>query len=205
MSLHAALRRSHWPAILFSANMVIFILFLILQSVFHPGIRMTAKMELFSPLLIGAFSPLAAYLISPFRFHLLFRSSITFEKWTVSFVTFMALLWTIVYIRIEDTIPGGSMSALPLAILTIAAVSAPFAEEILFREAFPSLFGNYPHYAGHLISAVFFAASHLPASLYMGFLYLLAALFLSVLRMNTESLLYPFIAHALANVISLYV
>jgi len=205
LDLKNKIGRSHWPSLLFTAGMIFFIFALILHTLYHPNISISRRMEFFSPLFLGSCAPLAAYIIPPYRLHMLFQFNISFEKWSLSFVTFIVLLWLIVYIRLEETLPAANLSWLSLAILTAAAVSAPFAEEIFFREAFPSLIGNYPHYAGHLISAALFGLAHLPVSPNMGLLYFISALFLSVLRMNTDSLLYPYATHSMANVISLYV
>ncbi|MDH5656226.1 MAG: CPBP family intramembrane metalloprotease [Spirochaetia bacterium] len=205
LNLHNSLRRDRKPAVLFTVLMVLFSSVLILHNILFSNLNLIKRVELFMPLFLGACSPLAAYLIPAYRLRILFSINLTYEKWAFTFITFLALLWIIIYIRIEETLPAGNLPFFSLIILSLAAVSAPFAEEILFREAFPSLIGKYPYYTGHLVSSVFFSIAHLPVSPYMAFLYLLSALFLSILRVNSDSLLYPWAAHSTANLISLYI
>ena len=81
---------------------------------------------------------------------------------------------------------------------------APLLEEIFFREMVPASFGSAPHLAGHLLSAVLFGAAHLPAGETMGLLYFVAALLLSTLRISSDGLLLPFLVHASANGVTLF-
>lgn len=204
-SLLHSIRPLQAPLWFFSVFMILFTVLLLIHSALKPGISFSNRADLFSPLFLGAFAPLSAYFIPAFRFRYLFRMEFSFEKFTLVFVTFFILIWLIIYIRLEEKDFAVHKDALTFLILGLAALSAPFLEEIFFREMLPSLFGRPPYYAGHFISALLFGAAHFPLSPYMAVLYFLSALFLSALRLNTDSLLMPWIAHACANFMSLMV
>jgi membrane protease YdiL (CAAX protease family) len=204
MSVLRSLRRPAWPLNLFVGALILFAALLAAHFSLFPDFSNRARINLFTPLLIGAFGPLFAHTLPGYRLRLLFRLPADPTEWIAGFVTLIALLWTLAYIRIEGVSSPLRAAPLTMSIFLIGAITAPLLEEIFFREMIPASFGSAPHLAGHLLSAVLFGIAHLPAGETMGLFYFVAALLLSTLRISSGGLLLPVLVHAIANGVTLF-
>lgn len=193
-------RMSPWPLLLSVAGAALFGILFVLHMAFVDK-PMEVRLQYFQYLFLAVLAPGSLYLIKPYRLRALFWRTLQPEQLAGAFFAYLALVWLLAFIGFEQrsAVPIDRPDPLSLAILCLAAVAAPLLEENLFRELMPSLFGASPHYIGHLISALLFGFAHLPSSyaMYAGFV--AAALLLSGLRLHSEGLLLPFLAHAGAN------
>ena len=193
-------RQSTWPAFLSFALGVLFFGLIVLHFVQRPGLPLWIRAELFTPLFVAALAPLSLYLLAPYRSRELFRPTFNWEKTAAAGLASLGLLWILFEIRVDGGIAFlFRPDSLSWTILFLGGLIGPVAEEVVFRELLPSLFGGAPHYAGHFASALLFAAAHVPDSPTMFFLHVLAALILSGLRLNTDGLFWPTVVHATAN------
>ncbi len=196
-------RRARWPLAVSAAFAVLFGILFPVHVLWKPGFPMDLRILLFQPLFLAIFAPLSLYLLSPIRLRSLFAAGPRFSTALMTLLVFLFLLWALAFIGVEQRKGGAvaSLDVLATIIFVVGAVAAPLLEEVLFRELFPGLFGRLL-YVGHLFSAALFAVAHLslgPWSVNMFLWYLFAGLALSALRIYSEGLLAPFVAHALAN------
>lgn len=169
----------------------------------EPRIGWMGLAVVLTPLVLAACGPLSLLLVRPYQarslFHLRFRAL----PWVLTVLCSLGLIWVLSFIGFEDKLRPHLHGAL-LVFVVIGVAGAPLLEEVFFREVLPSIFGRSPHYLGHMLSALLFAAAHLPDSFNMGFLYFAAAAALSALRVETDSLFYPVLAHSAANAAMLF-
>ncbi len=196
----AEVRHGGLPAVFFTIGMLAFAVLFLLHLELAPNVGLLVRYQVFTPLFFGAVSPLACYLIPAYRLRNLFNIEIDPQSAAITFLALLGLIWTLVFIGLAETGPRFTATGLTLLILCAGAATAPLLEEIGFREVLPGMVGRPPHYPGHLLSGLGFAAAHVPSSLEMFALYLIAALFLSTVRLQTEGLLFPVLVHGLANV-----
>ncbi len=190
-----------FPALLCLLGFCILGAGMVLQLVTDPGMSINLRIQIFSPLFLGAVSPLALYFLPAYRIRFLFRFPKELPEVLYAVACFIGLLWTLTFIGRLDRSAVYHPSGWTLFFLCLGAASAPLLEEVLFRELLPSMIARPPHFFGHALSAALFSISHLPGDLETASLYVMSALFLSVLRIQTEGLLFPFLAHAAANVV----
>ncbi|MCB1308451.1 MAG: CPBP family intramembrane metalloprotease [Leptospiraceae bacterium] len=195
------LKRSSWPMICSMVGMILTGFLFIAHLITQPDIADTTRLALFQAPILGSLAPLTLYLLPPYRLRILFQPRASLETIIVMFFCTLGLIWTLVYIGFEDVLPAQSsrLDRFSFAILFLGAISAPLLEEIVFREFIPTLLGPAPHYAGHLLAIILFAIAHLPSTYTMFGLYLLAAGFLAVIRIQSETLFYCLLSHAIAN------
>lgn len=173
------------------------------HMVLGPMMSIQLRISVFTPLVFGVISLLVIQMIPPYRLRQLFDPRPDeFPTLFFAGIGFLGLLWTIYSIQLETDLrfmyrPDG----LTLAIILAGAATGPVLEELLFREIFPGMLGKPPHYVGHLISAILFAAGHLPDTPVMALLYFISALILSSVRWLTDGLFYPVVLHSMANVV----
>ncbi|MBE7439800.1 MAG: CPBP family intramembrane metalloprotease [Spirochaetales bacterium] len=165
----------------------------------HFSMSPLTRWTLFTPWIFASLAPLALYFLPAYRARLLFRWQIDATGILTTFAMSIALIWTLAFIGMQDKGPVMKLTGIHFWILASGAVTAPLLEEILFRELIPGMVGRSPHFAGHILSALLFTALHLPSTLLMGWLYFMAAALLALIRIQTDGLLYPLLAHALAN------
>jgi len=198
-------RRPVWPVYLFGIGLVAFVAVFSIHTAMFPQLLFFRRAELFSPLMSGLFSFLFLLLLAPHRLRILFRLPLRFEEWGLTLLVFIGLIWIIASIRLEETLFTLRIDRFSTVILFTGVVTAPLLEEIFFREMLPSVFGPPDSLIpGHLISALLFGLAHLPTGGTMALLYGMAALLLSTLRINTGRLSFPYLAHAAANGVTLF-
>lgn len=164
-----------------------------------PGMSLTTRSTLLTPLFLGVVAPLTLYLLRPYQLYLLFRPVLTFRATGTAVVTFVVLLWTLYFLDVEQ----GSHLRLDWfsqILLLAGAFGAPLLEEIIFRELIPGFLGRPPHYFGHFVAMTAFALFHFPLSAAMFALYFIAAFALAEVRIQSDGLLYGTLAHAMANI-----
>lgn len=196
------LRVSHGglPVQLFLISIVIVGAVFLLHRLAVPSFPDYLRLRLFTPMILGAMSFLTFYMVPPYRLYPLFRPNLDRTEILAVPVAFVGLLWTLTYIQFESDMsriyhPRG----MELLILMTGAIWAPLLEEILFREAIPSMFGSSDKLIGHIPSMIFFSLAHLPSTWDEALLYFIAGAFLSMLRYLTGGLFYPLIIHGAAN------
>ena len=199
---------SPFPFMLFGFMSLCFIALFFLHVQKYPALSIMSSAVIFTPLFLGVFAPLSLYLLPQYRLRILFRPALSPESLVVSFVSFLGLLFCLVFIGLENRalspVKGAwTPAGFSFFIYCLGAITAPLLEEVFFREVIPSLFGAPPHYVGHMVGATLFALAHIPGSTSMFLYYLVAALFLAVVRQQTGGLLYPLLVHSLANLTNL--
>ncbi len=187
------------PVLTFVAGMVVSGATVILVRQAEPRVGWLSLAAILTPLLLTAAGPLALLLLRPYQARTLFRFRAELLPWVLTAVCAVGLMWVLSFIGFSDRTPPRLPSAI-LIFVVFGAAGAPLLEEIFFREIIPSIFGKSPHAFGHVVSALLFAAAHMPDSVGMGFLYFAAAAALGALRVETNSLGYPVLAHSTANV-----
>ncbi len=181
-----------------------FLLFLI-HFIRFPHFSWDLRMGIFSPLLLGMAAPLLAAVLPAWRLRILFRFRTGMESLIYLLPGFLGTLWIIAFIRMtEPSVILWKPDGFSLFVLFLGAISAPLLEEIFFRELIPGLFGKSPHWLGHIISALLFSAAHIPSGAEMSVYYFLSGLLLSVIRIGTGRLAYPFLLHSIANGIMVF-
>ena len=193
-------KRPLFPAALGILGTVAWIALLIFHSAKYPQ-KELLRFYLFQPLLLAAFAPFSLYLLDNLERKLYFRLDARPSSLFVSLLGFTAL--TMLLASINQDLPfARSPDRFHLTLLVIGVAIAPLFEEIAFRQWLPSKIGLDPHWAGHAISALVFTVLHIPTTLdpEMATYYYLCGATLSLLRIQTDSLLWPFLAHAAANV-----
>lgn len=189
----------HWPVLAFFTAALLFVALFVLHSWKLPALPVNTRILIFSPLLLGTFAPLSFYLLPNYRLRALFRLSLDPETLAISFFSFLGLIWTLFEINWAGAVSYGRPSGLTLLVLALGAACAPLLEELFFRELVPATMGKPPYYAGHLLGSALFALSHVPGSGKIFFYYMIAGLFLSLVRVRSGGLLYPVLIHSLAN------
>lgn len=184
-----------------AALLALTVLLAIVHAIQQPDRSFLYLLSLFGPLLIACSAPFFFYRIPLYRRIGLFAPTGFFY----ALPAFVALLWLLFSINTVTALPTTRLPALEMGILSLGALLAPLFEELFFREILPSAIGRFPHFAGHLGSAFLFAVLHLPVDGWQFLLYLMAAATLSLLRIVTDSLLWPVVVHSAANVTSLWV
>lgn len=192
-----------WPA--WTSLAILSVLFASIggQRFLYPNLRLDLAVDIFTPMFIAAAAPLTVYFVKPPLVRLLLTPSTDFSGAFLTLVAALGLVWALT--AIGEIIHGNYYTPPGFLIVVFYAggAIAPFLEEMLFRELIPGVIGRAPNYAGHLISAVFFALSHLPDRILVFILYVTAGLILSALRLQTGKIIFPYFAHASANVILL--
>jgi len=157
------------------------------------------RWTLFTPWVFASLAPVALYFLPAYRLPVLFRWQLDATGLITTFTMTIALVWTLAFIGLEEKGLTMKLTGIQFFILATGAMAAPVLEEILFRELLPGMMGRAPHLVGHMVSALVFTALHLPSSMLMAWLYFMAAAFLALIRIQSEGLLYPVLAHAFAN------
>ncbi|MBI38374.1 MAG: hypothetical protein CMF59_02150 [Leptospiraceae bacterium] len=194
-------RRPAYPAMLGIAGMIIWTVLLVYHGVEYPDKKLL-RFYIFQPLLLAALAPFSIYLLSNVERRLYFRLDVRPESLLHSILAFTALTMLLASIN-QDWLPSSPRMDLFHLILWITGIGiAPLFEEIAFRQWLPSKIGRDPHWLGHATSALIFTAAHVPTTLdpEMAAYYWLCGFTLSALRIQTDSLLWPFLVHAAANV-----
>lgn len=204
-----AVKQPRWPIAAAAALALIFGLSFTLHLALVPAAPMQIRLQVFQPLFLSIFAPLSLYLLTPLRRRMLFHWRFGLMQLGTALVVFLTLLWSLAFIHEEQMRIGGlapRLDSIALIFLGMGAVLAPLLEEVVFRELFPSLFGKDPYVIGQLASALAFASAHLlfSARTAESFAWnLVAALALALLRIESEGLVLPYAAHAMANAFSL--
>ena len=189
------------PAYLGIAGMLAWCVLLIVHTTLYPN-KELLRFYVFQPLLLAALAPFSLYLLSNLERKLFFRLDTRPSSLLHSILAFTALTMLLASIN-QDWLPGSPrMDAFHMSIWVIGIAFAPLFEEIAFRQWVPSKIGRDPHWLGHATSALIFTAAHVPTTLdlEMAAYYWLCGFTLSALRIQTGSLLWPFLVHAAANV-----
>lgn len=186
--------RSVWPGLY--GSLILLVTFGFFLAVDLP---LPLRLQVFAPLGIAFGGAMALYLLEPWRLRFLFRMPDA-KSLPGGLVASVLLVWLIFAIGERET--GGSLrlERTLLAALLLGAVTAPLAEEILFRELLVRI-GGTNLAIGHLLSIALFAAMHMPSDVEMTVLYVLCGSVLSVLRYASDTLSLPLAAHSLANFI----
>ncbi len=199
--LHRALRTGHGSGPLVASVLLglTALVLIVLHAIQIPHMSLPTRSVLLTPLCLAALSPLALYLLAPYRTALLFRAATSFRAAGAAVIAYVVLLWTLYFIDQEQ----GSHLQLDWysqLLLILGACGAPLLEEIVFRELVPVSVGRDPHYFGHGLAILVFAGLHFPLTLEMFALYCIAAFALAEVRLQSDGLLYGTLAHAAANV-----
>tara|TARA_B100001939_G_scaffold348213_1_gene374146 strand:+ start:1658 stop:2404 length:747 start_codon:yes stop_codon:yes gene_type:complete len=194
-------QRPTYPALIGMGAVLIWMGLLIYHGLEFPDKKLL-RFYIFQPLLLAALAPFSIYLLSNVERKLYFRLDTRPESLLHSILAFTALTMLLASIN-QDWLPGSPrMDAFHMSIWVIGIAFAPLFEEIAFRQWVPSKIGRDPHWLGHATSALIFTAAHVPTTLdlEMAAYYWLCGFTLSALRIQTGSLLWPFLVHAAANV-----
>lgn len=197
-------RAPRWPMLLTISGAVAFGALFLLHMLLVPRVSMTLRLELFNVFFLAAVAPLTLYLLRPYRLRQLFHWRVGADSIAATFFVFLGLLWALFFVGLEQrsSYVVFRPDVFSLLILCVGALGAPLLEETLFRELIPGILGRAPHYAGHALSATLFALAHLPGGVVSWEVFvwnLTAGLLLSALRIHSDRLLYPLIAHSGAN------
>ncbi|MEQ8350335.1 MAG: type II CAAX endopeptidase family protein [Leptospiraceae bacterium] len=194
-------KRPVYPALAGIGGMILWMILLIYHGLEYPEKKLL-RFYIFQPLLLAALAPFSIYLLSNLERKLYFRLDLRPSSLLHSILAFTALTMLLASIN-QDGLPRGpSMDGFHLTLWICGIAVAPLFEEIAFRQWLPSRFGQDPHWLGHAISATVFTAAHIPTTLdpELALYYWLSGITLSALRIQTDSLLWTFLVHAVANV-----
>ena len=163
-----------------------------------PAMSLRTRGAILTPLFLTTVAPLALYLLPRYRLSLVFRPVLNLRATGSALLAFLVLLWSLYFIGREQ---GGNLQldTFSQLLFLLGAIGAPLLEEIIFREFVPASFGRSPHLFGHLLAAVVFALIHIPATPGMFALYFIAAVALAEVRIQSDGILYCYLAHAAAN------
>lgn len=193
-------RRPHHAAFAGITAMVAWMALLIYHGQSFPQQELL-RFYIFQPLLLAALAPFSIYFLDNLERKLYFRLDARPSSLFHAILAYTAL--TMLLASINADLPyTGRMDDFHLSLLVLGVAGAPLFEEIAFRQWLPSRMGRDPHWAGHALSALIFTALHIPTTLdpELALYYYLCGATLSLLRIQTDSLLWPYLAHAAANV-----
>ncbi len=200
-------KNSPWPMALSLAVGILSVGLMLIHTAQVPLMAWSNRSLLFAPLLLATIAPLTLYLLPRYRLSALFLPRFDPQSLIAAVLCYVGLIWILFFIGEEQT--GGQgfvrLDTLSLLVYSVGAFFAPLLEEIVYREFLPSIDGRPPHYIGHFIGALLFAASHLPDTPELFVLNLSAALLLSGVRLFSGGLLWCYLAHAAANVTVLWI
>ncbi len=183
--------------------LIIFLFLFILYIVTYPEVNPIFLFSLFWPFGLGIFSFLLLLTLRNYQLFLLFRFSKNFQDYILSLVIYYIILYLLYSINKIDKFSTYTniLYLMEKIILCFGITLAPITEEFIFRYQIPEFFKKsiWNHYIGHLISNLIFAFLHIPSSSEQFFLYFLSGMFLSVLRLITDKLLFCIVVHSLSN------
>ncbi len=195
--------KNHILNLIFFMFLIIFLAFFIFYIVTYPKVNPFFLFSLFWPFGLGIFSFLLLLTLKNYQLFLLFRFSKNIRDYILSLFIYYILLYLLYSINKIDKFSTHSNILYPIEkiILCFGVVLAPITEEFVFRYQIPEIFKKniWNHYLGHLISNLIFAFLHIPISAEQFFLYFLCGMFLSVLRLITDKLLFCIFVHSFAN------
>ncbi|GIX42000.1 MAG: hypothetical protein KatS3mg129_1733 [Leptospiraceae bacterium] len=161
--------------------------------------------SLFWPLAMGIMGNAILLTFSSYELYFLFRFSYRLSYNIIAILIFYILIYLLYSINELQKIQINIYYPIEKIILLSGIILAPVLEECIFRHYIPTMFGQKYFYniIGHIISNIIFSILHLP-SWEQGILYFLCGMFLSVLKIWTQRLIYPILVHSFANFFMFY-
>ncbi len=181
---------------------IVFIVLLITHIILYPKVSPFFLFSLFWPFFLGILSFYLLNTLPKHEFGILFRIPKKKNLYILAIFVFYLLLFSLFYINQKYNV-FTKLSFLEKLILSFGVLLAPLSEEILFRYYIPKIICKkdtiFCIFSSQILSNLGFAILHIPKDFFEFLLYFFSGMFLSILRIEAKSLLFPFIVHSMAN------
>lgn len=191
---------------IFFTFVLLFLLLFFYYLFRHTHVSSLYLFTLFWPLALGTFSFLLLLTFSSFEFYVLFSFSKNKFHYLFTLLIYYILLYLLYKINQMEYNFVPDLQGEEYFIMLLGITIAPLTEEIIFRHYTPNVFSKSLFYniTGHVISNIIFSILHIPAYLEQGILYFMCGMFLSMLKLYTDKLIFPVLAHSMSNITIFY-